>query len=103
MGKDGYVLLDTSAFENAMKKRSEILKEYNAILSKYDIIINTLLKDWKGSGADAFRKDAKTVNTNIASLSDILTTLCDTIADCRDVFQECDKAMGEHNRQPLKE
>lgn len=103
MSDKGCVLLDTRAFDNALDKKSDILKEYDAITKEYDTICKKLLENWKGKGADAFRKDCETVNTNIVGVQDILKTMCDTIADCRDIFAECDKTMGEYNRNPSSE
>ena len=103
MSNKGCVLLDTRAFDAAVAKKDGIIKKYNAINKDYDTIVKTLLKNWKGRGADAFKKDSDTVRTNIVGVYDILKTMCDTLEDCRDIFTECDQAMGEYNSNPQAE
>ena len=96
----GYVLLDTGAIKSAVAKKDGLIRSYNEINKEYDSIVEDLLKDWKGRGARAFKQDATTVKTNITGIYDILRTLCDTLSDCLDVFEECDKALGEYNQNP---
>ena len=93
-----YVVLDTRAFDKAIAMRSDLARAYEDINDEYDRIVKDLLKDWKGAGADAFKKDAKTVKTNIVGIFDILKSMCDMLEDCREVFAECDRGLGEYNR-----
>ena len=94
----GYVLLDTKAFDEAIAKKDGLIKTYTELNDEYDRIVNTLMENWKGRGAAAFEKDARTVKTNITGIFDILKIMCDTLEDCKLVFQECDTALGECNR-----
>ena len=96
----GYVVLDTKAFDKALSKKEELIESYNALNDEYDRIVTALLNNWKGKGAEAFEKDAKTVKTNIVGIFDILKIMCDTLTDCKSVFEECDKGLGEYNRNP---
>ena len=102
MKNDGFVLLDTKAIKNALAKKDDLIKSYEAINKEYDSIVDDLLKDdhWKGRGATAFKKDATTVKTNIVGIFEILKVLCDTLTDCLEIFEECDKALGEYNQNP---
>lgn len=97
---DEYVLLDIKAFNKALEKKEGLIRAYNEIDSEYDRIVDNLLSNWKGKGARAFEKDAKTVKTNIVGIFDILKMMCDTLTDCKEVFEECDKALDEYNRNP---
>lgn len=97
---DELILLDTRAFDKALEMKDTLLKDYDAINKDFDDAVNALLKNWKGRGADAFKKDAQTVRTNIVGLNDILKTMCDMLEDCKDIFAECDSALGEFNRNP---
>lgn len=100
MEDHGYVCLDTKAFDAAIAKKQDLINSYNELNTDYDRIVNNLLRDWKGRGASAFRRDAQTVKTNIVGIFDILKIMCDTLTDCREIFGECDAALGEYNRNP---
>lgn len=103
MSDDAYVVLDTRAFDNAIAKKQDLIRSYNALNQEYDRIVNNLLANWQGRGATAFKKDATTVKTNIVGIFDILKTMCDTLTDCKEIFAECDTALGEYNRNPEAE
>ena len=100
MEDNGYVVLDSKAFDAAIAKKADLINSYNALNTEYDRIVSALLSNWKGKGATAFKKDALTVKKNIVGIYDILKIMCDTLTDCRDVFVECDSALGEYNRNP---
>jgi uncharacterized protein YukE len=97
---DEYVLLDTGAFDNALGQKDSLIKRYNELNERYDMIVAELAVNWKGRGAEAFLKDAHTVKSNIVGIYDILKIMCDTLTDCKEIFAECDRALGEFNRNP---
>lgn len=103
MKDNGYVILDTKAFDAAIGMKDDLIRSYDALNTEYDRIVNTLMQSWKGRGATAFQRDAETVKTNINGIYDILRTMCDTLEDCRTIFAECDAALGEYNRNPDEE
>lgn len=103
MKDNGYVVLDTKAFDAAIEKKADLINSYNALNTEYDRIVTALLSNWKGKGATAFKKDVQTVKTNIVGIYDILKIMCDTLTDCRAIFAECDSALGEYNRNPKAE
>lgn len=100
MSDSGFVVLDTKAFDGAIAKKQGLINSYNVLNQEYDRIVNDLMANWKGRGATAFQKDAMTVKTNIVGIFDILKTMCDTLSDCKEIFSECDAALGEYNRNP---
>ena len=93
-------VLDTKAFDAFIAERPNLVQRYDTINTTYDDIVKTLLNDWVGEGADAFRIDAKKVKANITGIYDILKIMCDTLTDCRQIFEECDKSLGDYNRNP---
>ena len=97
-----YVLIDTSVIDAVISQKEHLVNEYNAINDEFDQIVNRLLNNWSGKGADAFREDAQTVRTNIIGIYDILKIMCDTLQDCRDVIAEADAALGQYNREEAK-
>ena len=100
MSNNGFVVLDTKAFDEAIARKQSLIDSYNALNQEYDRIVNNLMANWKGRGAAAFQKDATTVKTNIVGIFDILKTMYDTLSDCKEIFAECDAALGEYNRNP---
>lgn len=95
-----YVVLDTRAFDEAIAKKDGLIRSYTELNIEYDRIVDELMANWKGRGADAFLKDASTVKTNIVGIFEILKIMCDTLTDCKTIFAECDTALGEYNRNP---
>lgn len=97
--------LDTTKFIEFIEEKPKLLTEYERLLNKYDEIVNTLTGTegkWKGVGADAFASDAKIVKTNIVGLGDILATMCNTLQDALEIFDECDKSIRQTNKEVLK-
>ena len=74
-------VLDTKAFDVFIAESPNLVQRYNTINTTYDNIVKTLLNDWVGEGADAFRIDAKKVKANITDIYDILKIMCDTLTD----------------------
>ena len=96
-----YNLLDTQALKTFIDSQKSLKERYNRIVNDYNRIVNDLLNDWKGKGADAFQEDSETVATNIVGIQDILNTMCDTLRDCCDIFEECDTSLGSSNRESI--
>ena len=100
MSNNGFVRLDTAAFDKAKAEKERILSEYNSIDRDYKTIVDTLLREWKGQGADAFKSDSEKVKRNLSGLHDVLKTAFDTLDDCLEIFKECDTGLGEYNKNP---
>jgi len=100
MADGEYILLETKAFDEFISQKENILTRFNDIQEDFDNIKNELLKDWKGKGAEAFEKDAKVVSKNIGGIYDILKIMCDTLTDCREVFEQCDRKLHDYNQNP---
>lgn len=96
-----YNLLDTRAFENFINSQKDLKTRYSDISTRYQNIVRELMKDWKGRGAEAFQEDSQKVMSNISGIQDILSTMCDTLRDCRDIFGECDTSLGANNRDSM--
>ena len=97
-----YKLLDTGAFNAFIENQDDFVKEYEEIEKEYISIVKDLIAIWKGRGATAFSDDAAIVKSNIVGVGEILQTMCDMLIDCREVFDECDRAVGKSNRKATK-
>lgn len=98
MENKDYICLDSKAFNEVIERKEELINRYNDLNTTYDSIVTNLLSNWKGKGATAFEKDANIVKKNIVGIFDILRIMCDTLTDCKEIFKECDTALGENNR-----
>ena len=95
-----YVCIDTRVFDRCIQKKENFISRYDEIVTFYDEIVKKLGDNWEGRGADTFLSDAKKVRTNIKGISDILSTMCNTLEDCREVVGDCDKSLADLNRNP---
>lgn len=95
-----YHSIDTRVFDNCINKKDSFISRYSEIVTDYDKIVNELAQSWAGLGADAFFTDATQIRRNITGIADILATMCATLEDCREVIADCDKSLGDFNRDP---
>lgn len=100
MENDGYVLLKTEVFDEFISQRASLVQRYDNIKDKYDNIVKELLNNWEGKGAEEFENDANMIRKNIGGIYDILKTMCDILQDCKEVYSQCDKGLGDYNRNP---
>ena len=98
---NGYVLLDTSAFDSAIAQRERLENEYKALNDDYDRIVRELLENWRGRGAEAFKTSAGDIRKNIVGISDILDTMMQILMDCKETFEDYDKKLGDYNPNPI--
>lgn len=94
-------VLDTRSFDEFLSNKNRLIQRYDELTREYDEIVSTLSSNWKGRGADAFKKDAENVKANIAGIRDILIIMCDTLESCKEIFMECDTALGQANENAL--
>lgn len=95
-----YHCVDTRVFDRCLQKKDSFIRRYDKIVTDYDNIVDRLDRNWKGSGAETFIKDARVVRTNITGIADILAAMCSVLEDCRSVLGEVDRGLGEMNRNP---
>lgn len=94
------VKLDTRSIDAFIDRKEEIVGEYDAISEEYDRIVRELMSNWQGRGADAFQTEASKVREGMSGVYDIIKVMSDTLTDCRSIFAECDRALGDFNREP---
>lgn len=95
----GINYLNLQKFYDFINMRQSLLEKYDELGKEYDNIVEVLLLDWKGRGADAFRDEAKKVKSNLVGIEDVLKTMCDRLADCAAKYKSCDAALGKANRE----
>lgn len=98
-----YNLFDTNSFGAFIASQGKLQQRYSDIQTRYKQIVDELLEQWKGRGADAFKEDYEKVMSNLIGIQDILLTMCDTLSDCYDIFSECDTSLGINNRNTIED
>ena len=95
-----YVCINTKIIDKdlALLKMKNQRLEY--LLWQYDIIVETVNREWKGKAADSFVEDAKGIRKKLGTAEETIQLLADTIAECREVIDACDKGLGAFNRDP---
>lgn len=95
------VMVDIAAIDKVLSMRYPVLKDFQSVTAQYDRITATLLAEWKGKGAEAFKKDAESLRINIASLYDLAKSMFDTLEDARAIYIECDADLAEYCRAQM--
>lgn len=95
--------LDTSAIIDFLSNENDLKSKYSSITSDWNTVVQGLEEHFKGYGADAFFKDTKKVSCTLDGVGDVLKTMCDTLRDCLDVYNEADVTLGKSNSDSSKE
>ena len=98
-----YVCINTKEIDRALYLLGVKNSRLATLLWQYDVIVETVNRNWEGKAADTFVKDAKGIRSNLGDISELLKTLNDIVAECRQVIDACDKSLGEFNRDPQSE
>ena len=92
------VLLEVKKLKAFVEQKNDFAYKSIKIQEDFKSIVEDLLREWKGEGADAFREDSEKVLSNLARLSEMLVLMCDTLSDCCEVYTNVDTAIGAMNR-----
>ncbi len=98
-----YVCINTKEIDRALHLLSVKNSRLATLLWKYDVIVETVNRNWEGKAADTFIKDAKGIRTHLGDISELLKMFNDVVAECREVIEACDKGLGNFNRDPQAE
>lgn len=76
-----------------------LIKEFNSIIEKFNSINVTLLRAWKGEGADAHRTETNHILENIGGIKDILDNINNgAVKDIKDIHTQLDNDSVEFNK-----
>lgn len=96
-----FVSADISKISKFEKDSAETIAEFNSIIEKFDSINATLLRAWKGEGADAYKKETDHILENIGGIKDILDSINNgVVKDIKDIYTQLDNDLGEFNKNP---
>lgn len=104
MANGKFVSADITAIARFMDESPAIIREYDEIKKQFNTINETLLKSWKGDGADAYKRETDHILENIGGIKDVLDGLNNSaIKDIRDSYSKLDEELGQFNRNPKTE
>ena len=104
MAGGGFISADIVAIADFMKKSEEVIKEFDSIKKEFNDINKTLLKKWKGEGADAYKYETDHILENIGGIKDVLDGINNgAIKSIRDEYSKLDEDLGEFNKNPSSE
>lgn len=101
---DAFVSADISALAKFMSDSEDAIREFDAIKDQFDAINATLLKKWKGAGANAYKQETDHILENIGGIKDVLDSINNgAVKTIRDEYSKLDEQLGEFNRNPSGE
>ena len=104
MANGKFVSADIEAIARFIDESPEVIKEFDSIKDKFNSINDTLLRKWKGEGADAYKKETDHILENIGGIKDVLDGINNSaIKSIRDEYSKLDEELGEFNRNPKTE
>ncbi len=104
MAGSGFVSADITAIAKFMEDSAEVIKEFDSIKSEFNTINETLLKKWKGEGADAYKYETDHILENIGGIKDVLDAINNSaVKSIREEYSKLDEELGEFNKNPSSE
>lgn len=101
MANGAFVSADIDKIVQFEKKSQEAIKEFDAIKDKFHDINDTLLRNWEGDGADAYKEETKHILENIGGIKDILDAINNgAVKDIKDSYLKLDDELAEFNKNP---
>lgn len=101
MADSNFVSADIAKITKFMSDSEEVIKEFNDIKEKFNLINSTLLGKWKGEGADAYRKETDHILENIGGIKDVLDSINNgAVKTIVDEYTNLDNELAEYNRDP---
>jgi uncharacterized protein YukE len=101
MTDGSFVSADIAKIAKFEKDSTEVIKEFDAIKTKFNDINTALLQQWKGGGADAYKGETDHILEKIGGIKDILDGINNgAVKDIKDNYLKLDEELGEFNKNP---
>ena len=96
-----FIEADIGKLEGVTTKGQEIITEFNKIKSDFETINSTLLSNWKGYGADAYKYETDHIMENLVNVEEVINSINDSaINDIIDNYNKLDEELGDFNIDP---
>lgn len=101
MASDNFVSVDIEKLVQFEKDSADAVREFNAIKTKFESINSTLLKNWEGEGAEAYKYETDHILEKIGGIEDVLKTINEGVMkDVKDNYLKLDDELCEFNKNP---
>ena len=101
MADAAFVSADIDKIAQFEEKSQQAIAEFDEIKAKFDEINATLLGQWKGEGADAYKLETDHILEKIGSIKDILDGINNgVVKDVKDNYLSLDEELGNFNKNP---
>lgn len=99
-----FIEADIGKLENFISGCQDAITEFDAIKQEFNDINSTLLTNWKGAGADAYKKETDHILENLTVLKDVVDDINNgVINDIIENYNKLDEELGEFNKNPSEE
>lgn len=99
-----FIEADIGKLGGVITKGQEIITEFNKIKSDFETINSTLLSNWKGYGADAYKYETDHIMENLVNVEEVINSINDSaINDIIDNYNKLDEELGDFNIDPSQE
>lgn len=101
MAETNFISADIEKLIQFENDSAEAIVEFNAIKEAFNDINSTLLKNWQGEGADAYKKETDHILEKIGGIEEILKSINEgIIKDVKDSYVKLDEQLAEYNKNP---
>ena len=101
MASGKFVSADIDKLVQFEKDSADAVREFNDIKRKFESINSTVLRNWEGEGAEAYKYETDHILEKIGSIEDVLKTINEgVIKDIKNNYLKLDEELGEFNKNP---
>lgn len=101
MASGKFVSADIDKLVQFERDSAAAVTEFNAIKTKFESINSTLLRNWEGEGAEAYKYETDNILEKIGSIEDVLKTINEGVMkDIKENYLKLDEELGEFNKNP---
>lgn len=96
-----FILADISKIIAFESQSQEAITEFDAIIKEFKNVNSTLLKNWKGVGADEYKTKTDHILEKVGGIKDVLDGINNgVVKDIKDNYMALDKELAEFNKNP---
>ncbi len=101
MADPSFVSADIEKLAKFEKDSEKAIKEFNSIKLEFEDINSTLLKNWEGDGAEAYKTVTDHILEKVGGVEEVLKEINETVVkSIKDNYLALDDELAEFNKNP---
>ena len=101
---NAFISADTSIFAQFKKDSDDAIETFKKIKNDFNDINTELLKNWKGKGADAYKKETNHILENVGGIKDVLDSINEgAVTTVQEYYDKLDEELAAFNMNPSGE